>query len=329
MADFPSSLKSFTTKVDNVTDVLAAHVNDLQGEVAALEAKVGVDSSAVSTSLDYIIKNTSSGHRHDGSDSRKVKVTDLDVAGLTTSQLLRTNSGGTAVESSGKVVPAGTIVGTSDSQSLTNKSLDNTNTFTAVPYVTPPANIAQPTGAITMWTTASAPTGWLLCDGSSLLRASYTDLFGVIGTTFGSADGTHFTLPDFRDRFPIGKSGTKSLASTGGAETVNLQHSHTAATGSTTLSTSQIPAHSHGVTDPGHSHELYAQAWSSVTGGARAFPELTGSPISPNPIIGTTTGISIQNTGGGAGHTHTISNDGSTTQSVLNPYLAINFIIKT
>ena len=51
---------------------------------------------------------------------------------------------------------------------------------------------------------ANIPTGYLLCDGSSLLRASYPALFSAIGTTHGAADGTHFSLPDFRDRMHIG-----------------------------------------------------------------------------------------------------------------------------
>ena len=44
---------------------------------------------------------------------------------------------------------------------------------------------------------------WLLCDGSSLLRTDYPDLFTVIGTVYGAADGTHFNLPDLRGRAPI------------------------------------------------------------------------------------------------------------------------------
>lgn len=45
---------------------------------------------------------------------------------------------------------------------------------------------------------------WLLCDGSSVLRADYPDLFTVVGTVYGAADGTHFNLPDLRGRTPIG-----------------------------------------------------------------------------------------------------------------------------
>lgn len=50
----------------------------------------------------------------------------------------------------------------------------------------------------------SPNTNWLSCDGASLLRADYPDLFAVIGTTFGAIDGTHFSLPDLQGRAPIG-----------------------------------------------------------------------------------------------------------------------------
>ncbi len=62
-----------------------------------------------------------------------------------------------------------------------------------------------PVGSIITYGAASAPTGWILCDGASLLRAgTYAALFAVIGTTFGSVDGTHFTVPDMRGIFPRG-----------------------------------------------------------------------------------------------------------------------------
>lgn len=61
-----------------------------------------------------------------------------------------------------------------------------------------------PTGMIAPYGGSTAPTGWLLCDGSSYLRASYTSLFAVLGTAYGSADGTHFNVPDLRGRNPIG-----------------------------------------------------------------------------------------------------------------------------
>jgi microcystin-dependent protein len=61
-----------------------------------------------------------------------------------------------------------------------------------------------PAGSLISTARTTAPTGWLLCDGSSLLRASYPDLFTAIGTSYGSVDGTHFNVPDCRGRVPVG-----------------------------------------------------------------------------------------------------------------------------
>jgi len=63
---------------------------------------------------------------------------------------------------------------------------------------------AMPAGAVIPFAGSAAPTGFLMCDGSSVLRSTYADLFTAIGTTFGSVDGTHFTLPDMRGRVAAG-----------------------------------------------------------------------------------------------------------------------------
>lgn len=60
-------------------------------------------------------------------------------------------------------------------------------------------------GVVLPFAGPTAPPGWLLCDGSSLLRADYKPLFVVIGSTYGSVDGTHFNLPDMRGRIAGGK----------------------------------------------------------------------------------------------------------------------------
>ena len=60
-------------------------------------------------------------------------------------------------------------------------------------------------GSIIMYGGLTAPTGWLLCDGTSYSTSgAYSDLFKAIGPSFGSADGTHFNVPDFRGIFPRG-----------------------------------------------------------------------------------------------------------------------------
>lgn len=49
------------------------------------------------------------------------------------------------------------------------------------------------------------PSGWLECNGQSLLRADYPDLFAELGTQWGAVDGTHFNIPDYRSRSPMGQ----------------------------------------------------------------------------------------------------------------------------
>lgn len=67
------------------------------------------------------------------------------------------------------------------------------------------ASAAFPTGTLTAFAAAVAPTGWLICDGSAVSRSVYSVLFGVISTAYGAGDGsTTFNLPDLRGRVPAG-----------------------------------------------------------------------------------------------------------------------------
>ena len=75
----------FPTDIDNLTDVTdgvdypqAAHINDLNQAVEAAQTKIGADSSSVATSLDFKLANTTSGHDHDGSDSKKVAAANIN-----------------------------------------------------------------------------------------------------------------------------------------------------------------------------------------------------------------------------------------------------------
>jgi microcystin-dependent protein len=71
---------------------------------------------------------------------------------------------------------------------------------------------ANPSGSITMWGGgATAPTGYLICDGSAVSRTTYAHLFAAIGTANGVGDGSStFNLPDFRGMFPRGVTGSSS-----------------------------------------------------------------------------------------------------------------------
>ena len=89
-----------------------------------------------------------------------------------------------------------------------------------------------PSGAILPFAGATAPEGYAVCDGSSVLKAgTYAALYTAIGDVWGTADGTHFNLPDLRGRFLRGHDdgeGTdpdaagRTASATGGATGDNV-----------------------------------------------------------------------------------------------------------
>jgi len=126
---------------DNVTTcVRAQDGTTAQAWDAGTPVEVWIIASDI-TDLQTVTNNLegqfdpSTGHDHDGTDSKKVIATNLDPSGLTASQLLRANSGGTAIESSGKTAPSGDIVGTTDTQTLTNKTLTKPTVQGSTPNV--------------------------------------------------------------------------------------------------------------------------------------------------------------------------------------------------
>jgi microcystin-dependent protein len=101
-----------------------------------------------------------------------------------------------------------------------------------------------PVGTISAYAGATAPTGYLLCDGTS--TTGYTALAALVGAT----------TPDMRGRFPIGDNSTLNLLGTGGSTTIaegNLpSHTHTVSGTSDGMNQNSTPSHT--VTDPGHNH---------------------------------------------------------------------------
>ena len=129
--------------------------------------------------------------------------------------------------------------------------------------VAPPAPAAVPTGAVLPYAGSSAPTSYLLCDGTAIDRSTYAALFSAIGTAYGAGDGsTTFNVPDLRQRFPLGKaaSGTGATLGVSGG-TINHTHTYTDVINHTHVVSVTDPghthtqnAHTHGLTDPGHTH---------------------------------------------------------------------------
>jgi microcystin-dependent protein len=172
-------------------------------------------------------------------------------------------------------------------------------------------------GAFRISGKAAAGAGELACNGASLLRASFPNLFAKIGTTWGSADGTHFTLPNLTDtgRFlrssasgvPVGtyqanqnKSHTHTGSGTTGTDSVAHSHTFSGSTGAMSANASH-----------GHPSSTANQQGGSI-GGSVAGTALYGQNTSGLNVLGPLPlTITVTNTD----HTHTFSGT-TTTESV-------------
>lgn len=192
---------------------------------------------------------------------------------------------------------------------------------------------ALPPGVVMPYAGATEPAGWLLCAGQAVSRTDYGALFAVIGTTYGTGNGsTTFNLPDLRGRVVAGRdnmggtaasrltsttitSGADAVGRVGGAQTHIL-----------TSSESGVPAHNHpassGNDSPDHTHNSQ-------------YPNLNVS-VSVGSGYNATNTWEVQKTTSGASarHTHaiTVSNNtaanASQAHNNVQPTMVMNYIIK-
>lgn len=215
----------------------------------------------------------------------------LDVAGTIT---------GTGLNVSG----AATIAGTANMGNVTASKLTVSN-ITVLGSISGGGTI--PTGAIVMWSGSTAPTGWALCDGSTVN--------GIV-------------TPDLRGRFVLG-SGPGSGLTSRSLNAIGGEESHI-------LTTNEIPAHAHaaadsghthGTTDPGHRHDmtdpsvgLYQGLSHDSNGSAVEYPTYhggeTGDKKTGISIDSGKAKITVGNAGGGDAH------------NIMPPYYVLAFIMR-
>lgn len=190
---------------------------------------------------------------------------------------------------------------------------------------------SNPPGEIILYAGLSIPSGFLFCNGVAVPRAgTYAGLFAAIGTTFGAGDSsTTFNVPDLRGRVAAG-------ADNMGGTPANILPGYNVGTSggaaAVTLDTTQIPAHTHtdgghthGITDPMHTHAPGAgtnfaafvnvsQEGTFAGGGVTDAGTATGASATGVTVNSGT--ANLQNTGGGLSHAN------------VQPTLAFNWLIR-
>lgn len=149
-----------------------------------------------------------------------------------------------------------------------------------------------------------ANAGTVIANGASLLRADYPDLYAKYGTTFGSVDGTHFTLPLLTDTGRFLRSSTASVAIGTYQANANASHTHTGSgtTGSESANHSHSGSGNTSTESASHTHQT--STTSAVVGTVSASVNTPGGSPAPAGVAN----INTFNTGAeSASHTHSYS----------------------
>lgn len=147
-----------------------------------------------------------------------------------------------------------------------------------------------------------APAGWMFCDGQTLAISENETLFNLIGTTYGGDGQSTFNLPDLRGRVPLHMGQGPGI-------TQSYQLAEAAGVESVTLTTQQIPIHSHAFvasTDLAASPDPTGSVVAEPQTLNLFFGDVAGSAFNPQAILPA---------GGSQPHEN------------LQPYLGVDFII--
>jgi microcystin-dependent protein len=196
------------------------------------------------------------------------------------------------------------------------------------------ADLAVPIGAILPYAGASAPYGYILCDGSELERTKYSDLFDVIGTTFNGIvplNGVNtFKVPDLRGRFPLGKdnmdnaftvpNNTGGYIDAGGGNVDRVSGTAPDNLGdgggqsSNNLTIANLPDHEHDMKGSTGQQYFATRVDTAIPSDVGSFSEKGPTTVGQSQYIPTSGGIKTVGTLGQE-------------FSVMNPFLTLNYII--
>jgi len=225
------------------------------------------DNANIQNALELFYYGNSDDGNATGDVSLHANLVDFDTRITSSTSGLSGHTG--AISDVHGVGAGNSVVGTGTTQTLTNKTLTSpkinenvslTATSTELNYVdgvTSPIqtqlNTNTPTGMISIHSAATAPTGWLLCDGTSYSTTTYANLYGVIGYTFGGS-GSAFAVPNLKGRVVVGIDAAQTQFDTRGETGGAMTHQHTIAESSAIASTNHdghghsTNSHSHGTT---------------------------------------------------------------------------------
>jgi len=145
-------------------------------------------------------------------------------------------------------------------------------------------------GDIKITSRSTAPSKWLFCRGQAISRATYSDLFTAIGTTYGAGDGsTTFNVPDIQGRVVAGLEATATRLTTAGS---GIDGDTLGANGGD----QNMQQHTHVVNDPGHSHTIQSR---QNAGATTAVSATSLNNVVTTATDSATTGITLSNTGAG------------------------------
>lgn len=171
------------------------------------------------------------------------------------------------------------------------ENLPSTNTPISAENLNNNFSYSNPVGGVQAYAGSTAPNGYLLCDGQAVSRTTYADLFDVIGTTYGTGDGsTTFNVPNLKGKVLVGYNSSETEFNTLGKTGGEKKH---------TLTTDEIPSHSH-----------------MMKGNSNPDSGSTAPAMLYKYTNDTLYNITSQNTGGGKAH------------NILQPYITLNYIIK-